>query len=159
MKFHLFPFLPASFFLLLACGSPSGVAMAGEDSNLLRQVCLDFTNQKRATESKAPLLRWESANNCADKQAMNDQADNSPHGHFGACGESAQNTCPNWPAGDSLAQVKAVRSCLQMMWNEGPGVSYSAHGHYLNMSSTSYTQLTCGFHIRHGSIWINMDFK
>jgi len=50
-------------------------------------------------------------------------------------------------------------SCLQQMWNEGPGADFQAHGHYINMSSTKYTKVACGFYkTSNGSIWAVQDF-
>jgi len=53
-----------------------------------------------------------------------------------------------------------IGSCLQMMWAEGPGSDFSAHGHYLNMSSTNYTKVACGFYVTpQGTVWTLQDFK
>ncbi|MFO0661228.1 MAG: hypothetical protein U0165_15555 [Polyangiaceae bacterium] len=50
--------------------------------------------------------------------------------------------------------------CLQMMWDEGPGSDFSQHGHYINMSSTSYTMAACGFYTgSDGSTWAVQNFK
>jgi hypothetical protein len=46
-----------------------------------------------------------------------------------------------------------------MMFDEGPGEPYSAHGHYINMTSTSYSQVACGFYVTSdGSVWIVQNF-
>jgi len=46
------------------------------------------------------------------------------------------------------------------MWAEGPGDDFSAHGHYINMSSTQYTMASCGFHTTGGaSVWAVQNFK
>ncbi len=128
--------------------------------NGLRQACLDFTNAKRASLALDPLTQWATADSCSDKQALNDQTANAAHSHFGSCDERSQNTCPGWPAGSDFASQKgSLESCLQMMWDEGPGEPYSAHGHYINMSNASYTKLTCGFSLQNGSLWVNMDFR
>jgi hypothetical protein len=45
------------------------------------------------------------------------------------------------------------------MWNEGPG-SFSGHGHYINMSSSTYTQVACGFYVMSdGHVWANQNFR
>jgi hypothetical protein len=31
------------------------------------------------------------------------------------------------------------------MWAEGPGSDFETHGHYINMSSTMYSEVECGF--------------
>jgi hypothetical protein len=53
-----------------------------------------------------------------------------------------------------------IGGCLQMMWNEGPGDFNGGHGHYINMSSTQYTRVACGFHVlADGSVWATQDFQ
>ena len=53
-----------------------------------------------------------------------------------------------------------IGNCLQMMWNEGPGTDFATHGHYINMSSTSYTMFACGFFtLKNGSVWAVQNFK
>jgi hypothetical protein len=119
-----------------------------------RQDCVDRINAFRATEGLPPYERWASAESCSDDQAGLD-ADAGPHGNFGMCDESAQNTCPGWP---SLSAV--LDGCLQLMWDEGPGEPFSAHGHYINMSSTQYSKVACGFHtMQNGEIWASQNFK
>ena len=88
-------------------------------------------------------------------QARSDSQTGQPHGAFGQCGENAQNECPGWP---SLEDT--VQGCLQMMWDEGPGENFQQHGHYINMSSTSYATVACGFHVaENGSVWALQNFK
>ncbi|HHH29818.1 MAG TPA: hypothetical protein ENK57_15940, partial [Polyangiaceae bacterium] len=104
------------------------------------QDCVDRINQFRwECQCLPPLARWAEQEGCSDAQAANDQASNSPHGNFGSCTENAQNTCPNWGS-----EQQVIGGCLQMMWDEGPGEPFSEHGHYLNMSSTSYSKVACG---------------
>ena len=47
------------------------------------------------------------------------------------------------------------------MWAEGPGTDFSAHGHYINMSSTDYTQVACGYYTTSDgkTVWAVQDFK
>jgi hypothetical protein len=78
------------------------------------------------------------------------------HGAFGQCGEFAQNECPGWPA----PAEKMITGCLKAMWDEGPGDFNSGHGHYINMSSTKYALVACGFYTTpSGDIWSVQDFK
>lgn len=138
-----------------ACGdSSSGPATSGTSE--WREYCLDVINKYRASESKAALtLADESKQSCTDKQAANDLKDNKAHGHFSDCGESAQNSGPNislsWIGSDSAI----VDYYLEMMWDEkkliesgkrDPNKSedYSYIGHYLNMSNTKYSSVSCG---------------
>ncbi len=118
------------------------------------QDCVDRINQFRwECQCLPPLARWTSAESCTDQQSADDQADNMAHNNFGACGENAQNTCPNW---GSEAQI--IEGCLQMMWDEGPGEPFIEHGHYINMSSTSYSQVACG-RSSNGGVWSNQNFR
>jgi hypothetical protein len=53
-----------------------------------------------------------------------------------------------------------IGDCMQMMWNEGPGDFNAGHGHYINMSSTMYTKVACGFHLLpDGNVWAVQDFQ
>jgi hypothetical protein len=77
------------------------------------------------------------------------------HGAFGQCEEHAQNECPGWPS-----IVDVIEGCLQLMWDEGPGEPYSAHGHYINMTDAAYSEGACGFHTTpEGAVWAVQDFR
>ena len=40
------------------------------------------------------------------------------------------------------------------------GSDISTHGHYINMSSTQYTQVACGFYtLSDGQVWATQDFQ
>lgn len=134
---------------------------ASQDSwSGLREVCLDFINEKRASENKAALILWLEASDCSQSQAAADYNSNSPHDHFGVCGETAQNTCPGWPAGYNFESQKyALLNCLQDMWDEKFGWWFSEDGHYINMSNPGYTKVTCGFHLENGKLWVNQNFR
>lgn len=119
------------------------------------QDCVDRINQFRwECQCLPPLARWSDAETCSDEQSGNDQATNSPHGNFGVCGESAQNTCPNWGS-----EQDVIGGCLQAMWDEGPGEPFSAHGHYINMSSSQYSKVACGFSSSGAGVWANQNFS
>jgi hypothetical protein len=110
----------------------------------------------RATLGLAPYTRWTAQETCADGQSQSDSQTGTAHGAFGKCTENAQNECPGWPQPID----KAITGCLQAMWNEGPGSDFNTHGHYINMSSTKYTQVACGFYTTAaGKIWSVQDFK
>ena len=102
-----------------------------------------------------PLARWFDAEVCSDGEAMMDGASGTPHGAFGQCGEFAQNECPGWPG----PPEQLLDGCLAQMWAEGPGEPFSEHGHYINMSSTEYTKVACGFAEVGGSIWAVQNFQ
>jgi hypothetical protein len=120
------------------------------------QACVDAINQYRASIGLAAYQRWTANETCADGQALSDAQANMAHSAFGACGEFAQNECPDWP-GPPLAMIPP---CFQLMWAEGPGSDFQTHGHYINMSSTQYTKVACGFTVlQSGDVWAVQDFQ
>lgn len=119
------------------------------------QDCVDRINQFRwECQCLPPLARWAEAESCTDDQSGNDQNGGGAHANFGACGESAQNTCPNWGT-----ESDVVVGCLQAMWDEGPGSVFEEHGHYINMSSLSYTKVACGYSSSGEGLWSNQNFS
>lgn len=122
--------------------------------------CVARINQFRAEcQCLPPLERWNEGEDCADMQAEYDANGGGPHGGFRAniCSPrgSAQNECPGWR---SIDQV--IDGCLQQMWDEGPGEPFSEHGHYINMSSTRYRRVACGFFTTAGGrIWAVQNFQ
>lgn len=122
----------------------------------VQQLCVDEINDYRATLGLQPYARWTSGEACADAAAESDSITGEPHGAFGSCGEFAQNECPGWPG----PYERLIEDCLAMMWAEGPGEPFSEHGHFLNMSSTSYSEVACGFHTTPGgSVWAVQNFR
>ena len=120
-----------------------------------RRRLVDTINQLRGTIGLAPYARW-NAESCASRRAQADAASGTAHGAFGSCGESAQDECPGWPGPPETM----IGQCLAQMWAEGPGSDFSTHGHYINMSSTSYTMAACGFFVLpDGSVWATQNFK
>ena len=123
----------------------------------LAQTCVDTINDYRATLDLPPYERWTDAEPCTDSQAEKDAKSGAAHGAFGECEEWAQNECPGWPSEDPKA---SLLGCLEQMWAEGPGEDFGAHGHYINMSSTSYTKVSCGFHTNAGGdLWAIQNFR
>jgi hypothetical protein len=121
-----------------------------------QQLCVDTINMYRAMLSLPAYARWTDAEACSDDEAESDSISMTPHGAFGSCGESAQNECPGWPG----PPESMIEQCLALMWAEGPGEDFQAHGHYLNMSSTSYTKVACGYHTTaDGSVWAVQNFQ
>jgi hypothetical protein len=103
-----------------------------------------------------PYERWTEAESCADQQAAYDQQQGMPHAGFAdsICTPrgSAQNECLNGN----------INACLQQMFNEGPppqqpctGQCFVDHGHFINMTSTRYTRVACGF----ASTWAVQNFQ
>ena len=144
----------------------------------LRQLCVDEINRYRATVGAAPLERATDREACSDRGAEADGDTGRAHASAGAggrnganglCPQSAQNTCPGWGVGPRTGNATvadALKSCLKMMWAEGPapagncsGVCFQQHGHYLNMSAPRTKRVACGFYkMKNGSYWMNQNF-
>lgn len=120
------------------------------------QHCVDTINMYRATLDLPPYERWVEAEVCSGEEAQSDSMTQTPHGAFGQCGEWAQNECPGWPG----PPEQLLDGCLAQMWAEGPGEPFSEHGHYINMSSTQYTKVACGFYqTAQGDYWAIQNFQ
>jgi hypothetical protein len=120
------------------------------------QLCVDTINSYRASIGLPPFARWTDAEPCADSEGASDSQTGQPHSAFGRCGEWAQNECPGWPGPPSTM----FGSCLQAMWNEGPGSDFPTHGHYINMTSHTYTKVACGYAVLpNGAVWAVQDFR
>ena len=127
----------------------------GDQYTDARQRCVDRINELRDSVGLSPYERWTGGESCADGEAESDSESGQFHGAFGSCGESAQNECPDWGSVESI-----YTGCLDMMWAEGPGSNFQEHGHYINMTSTSYTQVACGFYVTGGgSVWAVQNFR
>jgi hypothetical protein len=131
-------------------GGTSGTASADPHS-----ACVDRINEFRATVGRPRYTRWVQQEACADDQARQGAVSGDAHSAFSQCGESAQNACPGY---DSIEET--LGSCLDRMWAEGPGTDFETHGHYMNMSSSEYAEVACGFHTTaEGSVWAVQDFR
>ena len=131
-----------------------------------RDECLKLLNEYRATEDLEPMTLADAEKQlCAITQAAADMADNAPHGHFGDCGESAQNSGPNFSTSWRSNATAAVQYYEMAMWeNEKAKVEqgitdYQQIGHYLNMKN-SYSKVACGIAISADGKtgWFNMNF-
>lgn len=131
-----------------------------------RQACVDKINALRATKSLSAYQRWSSAEMCVDQQATHDATVMKAHDAFAtgnpSCGGYGQNECPGWDA-------STITACLDQMWAEKnqpgcagcdacdtftifqgncPNCSFNGStvcGHYVNMSSKTFTMAACGF--------------
>ncbi len=120
------------------------------------QQCVDIINAYRASIGLPAYARWTAKETCVDAEALADSKTGQPHSAFGQCSEFAQNECPGWPG----TPATMIGSCLQAMWNEGPGSNFATHGHYINMTSRSYTKVACGFAVLpNGTVWAAQDFQ
>ena len=128
----------------------------GNPYDAAAQHCVDTINMYRATLNLPPYERWVEAEECSSGEAESDSISGNPHGAFGTCGEWAQNECPGWPG----PPEQLLDGCLAQMWAEGPGEPFSEHGHYINMSSTQYTKVACGFfQTGQGNYWAVQNFQ
>jgi hypothetical protein len=137
-----------------ASSGGTGGGTTGDPYEAYRQQCVDKINEYRATLGLAPYQRWTAQESCVDNEAKTDSQNNKAHSAFGSCGEWAQNECPGYP---SLSST--VSTCLAQMWAEGPGADFNTHGHYINMSSTQYTKVACGFFEGPNGVWAAQDFQ
>ena len=151
--------------------SSSSEASAKEDTGFInegwREDCLAKINEYRATENLKPLtLASEEKQTCADKQSADDLKTNEAHGHFGDCGEFAQNSGPNFSGNWQKNATAVAEYYLKMMWEDEKakaekGVTeYAQIGHYLNMKNTRYTKVACGITLSEDGKkgWFNVDF-
>jgi len=135
-------------------GSGGGATMGSGGGP--EQQCVDIINNYRATLGLSPYVRWTDQEACASTEAQSDADTGTAHGAFPRCTENAQNECPGYSG--TFASI--LPGCLDLMWKEVPGTDFSKHGHYLNMSSTKYTKVACGFGTTSaGKIWAVQDFK
>jgi len=147
-------------FALCACSSSdeagsTGPGTSSDPLNAARDKCVATINEYRATLGLPAYARWNDAETCSDGEAQKDSVSKKAHSAFPSCGESAQNECPGWPG----PPESLLTGCLKMMWAEGPG-DFAAHGHYINMSSKSYTKVSCGFfQTPEGNWWAVQNFK
>jgi hypothetical protein len=126
--------------------------------------CVARVNQFRACVCLPPLQRWNAGEDCANQDAAYDPA-NGAHAGFIAklCQQEgfAQDECPGWQS-----ETAVVSGCLQQMFDEGPppagsctGTCYEMHGHFINMTNTSYTMVACGIATVNGQVTAVQDFQ
>lgn len=137
-----------------------------------REDCLAKINEYRATENLEPLtLASEEKQTCTDQEAADDLAENKAHGHFGNCGEGAQNSGPNFSTSWRKTATEATDAFLKMMWEDEKALvtsgernpdkkeDYSYIGHYLNMKG-NYKTVACGIALTEDGKkgWLNINF-
>lgn len=135
--------------------SPAPLPSTGDPA----QDCVNRINQLRAEcQCLPPLARWTEGESCAEEHAEYDST-RRPHDGFrdGICenGGFGQNECPGWGSID-----QTISSCLQSMWDEGPGEDFQMHGHYLNMTNSRFDRVACGFYeTPGGQVWAVQNFR
>ncbi|MEM6957554.1 MAG: CAP domain-containing protein [Myxococcota bacterium] len=122
--------------------------------------CVQRINQFRAEcQCLPPLQRWVEGESCAAEHAEYDSDGRPAHSGFSdrICenGGRAQNECPSYRSADSI-----ISTCLQQMWDEGPGEPFIEHGHYINMTNPAHSRVACGMFIRDdGRVWAVQNFR
>jgi hypothetical protein len=128
------------------------------------QDCVDTINKIRLDcMCLPPLARWTEGEACADQMAEYDTGQDSAHAGFKArlCtpGGSAQCECPGWGSVSSITQgTSRMESCLEMMWHEVDNPS-GEQGHYLAMSSKTYTKVACGINSSATNVWAVQNYS
>lgn len=130
-----------------------------------RDSCVSIINAYRETVSASPITRNTAKESCTDSQAASDLSENSAHGHFGSCGEFAQNSGPNITTAFYSDEVDIVKTFLDMMWKEklladAGDTVYSHIGHYLNMKNSRVESVACGIATSDDgkTAWLNINF-
>jgi hypothetical protein len=110
--------------------------------------CVARINQFRACVCLGPLQRWNAGESCAGQDVAYDRARSSAHAGF----LSNPKICTPQGRAENECLGGSVTNCIQSMFNEGPppqnpckDACYQQHGHFINMTSTSYTHVACGF--------------
>ena len=127
--------------------------------------CVERVNQFRACVCLGSLARNTAGEACANQEAQYDSQTGMAHSGFvnRICSPTglAQNECPGWSTAE-----ETVSHCMQDMFNEGPppstpctGSCFETYGHFLNMTSTRYTSVACGFYTTaSGEVWQVQNF-
>ena len=130
------------------------------------QDCVDRINQFLTQCACLPALkRRKDGEACADQMAKYDSEQNAAHAGIRAkiCQPGgSQNECPGYSSNNQVLGL-----CMQQMWDEGPpptadctGSCYEEHGHFINMTDDSVTQVACGFYsTADGKVWAVQNFS
>jgi hypothetical protein len=154
----VFAHLPLAALVALAATCSLGCG-SSDPYDADAQACVDDINALRVTLKLPAYERWTDGEACAGGEAQTDSKTGVAHSAFGTCGEHAQDECPGWP-GPPTPIAQTIDSCLHQMWAEGPGTDFATHGHYINMSSTAYAKVACGFYtLPNGTIWAAQNFQ
>lgn len=120
--------------------------------------CINRINQFRATcQCLPPLKRWKDGEACANEQSKYDSDKGQAHAGYNAriCrGGGGQNECPRY-----RSEQHVIGTCLQQMWNEGPGEPFSEHGHYINMTNKRFSRVACGIFQGNNGTWAIQNFN
>jgi hypothetical protein len=138
---------------------------APASSGDIHQDCVDRINQFRTQCACLPPLKRSTAGEaCADQMSEYDAGKNTAHAGYTdkICQPSgAQNECPGYSSNNQVISL-----CMQQMWDEGPpptnpcdGDCFQMYGHFINMTTTTSTQVACGFYTTAaGKVWAAQNF-
>jgi len=134
-------------------------------SEAWRDSCIEIINSYRESVNATRIVRNVDKESCTDSEAADDLRENSAHGHFGNCGEFAQNSGPNITTAYYSDEFKIVKSYLDMMWKEkeladAGDTIYTHIGHYLNMKNSRVKSVACGIAYSEDgkTAWFNVNF-
>ncbi len=131
------------------CGgapSPAGPSPAGPSPGTSYAselaLCIDLTNERRASVGRPGLTRSTDLETFAAVSARVDGLAHVAHQHWDATGGStAENEAPWWPLSQFGSVRNVVTGAIDAFWSEGPG-----GGHYQNMTGR-YTEIGCGIFV------------
>ncbi|MEZ4299797.1 MAG: CAP domain-containing protein [Polyangiaceae bacterium] len=112
--------------------------------------------------TKEPAYSGATYGDCARKEAKYDSTNGGHAAHKANLYKclGTQNECVNWKPNAGETPTQMVKRCVQGWFDEGPGADYSKHGHYTNMTSSTYKNITCGVYKNaSGQYTIAADFK
>lgn len=150
--------------------------MSDDGFSEARTACINEINRLRAMQSLSPyaIVNDPTINACVDMQATSDETNGTPHGAWmaaegSACDGNGQDECEGYGV-----DASGIVSCLDAMWDEQnkpecsgcvgcmqfggacANCDFSSCGHYVNMSSTFFTKVACGFSAKGG--WAAQNF-
>ena len=141
----------------MAPAVPEGVEVAPPEPDLLT-ICVEVTNQYRATVGAPPLAPSPEvaayATEAARADALNNTAHSYTRGPNGPTGvASAENAVVRWPLARFGSIPALVVSALTAFWNEGPGGP-----HHENMRGP-YTTVGCGIYVDGDQVTLIQHFR
>ena len=136
---------------------PDDVEVAPPEPDLLT-ICVEVTNQYRATVGAPPLAPSPEVAAYATDAARADALSNTAHsytrGPNGPAGvASAENAVVRWPLARFGSIPTLVVSALTAFWNEGPGGP-----HHENMRGP-YTTVGCGIYVDGDQVTLIQHFR
>ena len=119
---------------LAGCGDPYGEA---------RVDCVDAINADRATLKLPPYARWNAEESCTDGQAEADFESDDAAQRLREMRRARAGRVPRLARPARHDDHRVPRPDV----GRGPRHHFATHGHYINMSSTAYTMVSCGYYV------------